>query len=162
MPMITGGETVWENKTLSPTQRLKIESGCAILSVVNGDVLRGGSPSLVPSRPEALRGLMETNCRRNVMWKAKGYLRALIYFYFSKTIHQISVNFVSLPVKWGQDTCQAYLGWWEWRGWLWKGRYILERGWIRVTSLVQTLESKPWSPSDQGWWFPLDGDVEGS
>lgn len=93
-----GGKKEKNKGNVSPMQRVEVKSGCAVPSVVNGEVLRRGSLSLVPRRPEALTDLSETNCERNIMWRAKeSYLDALIYFHFSKTINQVSANF-SFPI----------------------------------------------------------------
>lgn len=141
-----------KNKTISPMQRLEAKSGCAVPSVVNGEVLRGGSLSLVPRRPEAVTHLLEANCERNIMWRAKGgYLDALISLYFSKTIHQISVNcsfpLCSMEPKTAAQPvsgCESHMDGCE------SGTHIPQWGRVRVTSLVQILESKPQLPYDQG------------
>ena len=75
------------NTTISPHAEVRDKSGC-----------KRGLPGLVPSRPEALTGLAGANSRSDVMCRGKGdYLNALLYYYFSKTINQIPVNF-SVPM----------------------------------------------------------------
>lgn len=106
-----GGKKEKNKRNVSPMQRVEVKSGCAVPSVVNGEVLRRGSLSLVPRRPEALTDLSETNCERNIMWRAKeSYLDALIYFHFSKTINQVSANF-SFPIccKWLSNWTRSLL-----------------------------------------------------